>query len=117
MFSGSKSQQMCDLESTLTPTAQKLQPFSTGAPGVTCRSFRLVVLIVGSSKESVHWCGCIAAAAVLPVTLRPLVVGSLLFFLFSLTLGVGVLILCDRRLRMKSKGSINHRTQHPYGSA
>ena len=72
------------------------------------------ILIVGSSKESMHRRGGITAAAILSVTLRPLVVSALFLFLFSLTLGVSVLILCDRRLRMKFKGFIVNRTQQHF---
>ena len=74
-------------------------------------------LIVGASKESMHRCGGVTSAPILSVTLRPFVVSSLFLLLFSLTLGVGVLILCDRRLRMKFKGFIYDRTQHLFGSA
>ena len=56
------------------------------------------ILIVGSSKESMHRRGGITAAAILSVTLRPLVVSALFLFLFSLTLGVGVLVLGDGNL-------------------
>ena len=88
-------------------------------PGQRIQPATLVVrtLIVGSSKESMHRCGGVTAAPILSVTLRPFVVGSLFLLLFSLTLGVGVLILCDRRLRMKFKGFIYNRTQHLFGSA
>ena len=62
--------------------------------------------VVGSSKESMHWRRSVAATAILSVPLRSLVVSALFLLLFSLTLGVGVLILCDRRLRMKSRASL-----------
>jgi hypothetical protein len=35
------------------------------------------------------------------VAFFPLFVGALFFFLLSLTLGVGVLVLCDRKLRIE----------------
>jgi len=64
-----------------------------------------------------HRCGGVAAATILPVTLRPFVVGSLFFLLLALTLCVSVLVLCDRRLRMKFKGFISYSTQYLVGPA
>jgi len=40
------------------------------------------------------------------VALRPFFVGALLLFLFPLTLGVGVLVLCDRKLRVKNVAAL-----------
>ena len=69
--------------------------------------------VVGSSKESMHWRRSVAATAILSVPLRSLVVSALFLLLFSLTLGVGVLILCDRRLRMMFRSLVTNRTAEP----
>ncbi len=74
-------------------------------------------LIIGTRKEAIHRRRCISAAAILSVAFRPLVISALLLLLFSLTLGVGVLILCDRRLRMKFRSFTSDRTQHLVGPA
>jgi len=92
-----------------------LQAFPAERP----ESMTLVVcgLVVGSSKESMHRRWSVAAAAILSVAFCSLIVSSLFLLLFSLTLGVGVLILCDRRLRMKFRGFMDNRTQHLFGPA
>ena len=51
--------------------------------------------------------------AFLAIALRPLVVRTLFLLLFSLTLGVGILILCDLKLRMIFRGLVTNRNAAP----
>lgn len=68
--------------------------------------------INGPSEEALKWSGG-TFDAVLPVTLRPLIVRPLFFLLFSLTLCVGVLIFCDWRLRIKPGNFIQKQNAEP----
>lgn len=72
----------------------------------------VVTRIIRACKEPVKR-SCGTFDAFLTIAFRTLIVGTLFLLLFSLTLGVGVLILCDRRLRLIFRSLVTNRTAEP----
>lgn len=82
---------------------------------VSCFTYSVSVVvawIVRPCKEPVKR-SCGTLNTFLAIALCPLVVRTLFLLLFSLTLGVGVLILCDSRLRMIFRSLVTNRTAQP----
>ena len=75
-------------------------------------SLVVVTRIVRACKEPVKR-SCSTFDAFLAIALRPLVVRTLFLLLFSLTLGVGILILCDLKLRMIFRCLVTNRNAAP----
>lgn len=71
-----------------------------GRPGFRVGLSSLIIVIFGWERIASRRCRGKGAVFLL-VAFLPFVVGSLFLFLLSLTLGVGVLVLGDRKLRVK----------------